>query len=525
MGSSVIRGTFWILLGRILPQCYLVVSSIVLARVLGATDLGRLTFITITASTLATLVGLGFPHSVNRHIAETLGAGRVEDVGGLYRWWWKVGAVAAGVAGLACWAVALFGGEPRAAWLLAGVSSAALVLHQVPSVLLIGARRWRSAMIVGTTTGFVSLVVRILVLLGGGEIVAMLAIDAVFATANVVLTSALARRALREMSRVRRHDPELIRRTVRFASIASVGIVITWVVFQRSEVFFLQYFSTPDQIAIYSIPFTAVATLLFIPQAMTFVVGPTLTTLHGAGEGDRVREGYGRALRIVTTVMVVLTAYAFAVGPTAVTVLYGSEFNRSAEVLRILLVSAPLVPVWTLSNALLTSLGRQWFATLVVTVAAVVNVALDVVLISAYDAIGAAVANASAQVVAAVPLFFYTRRVVPGISLGRFVLVRVGVVSAVSALCALAVVLVLPTAAGLVIATVVFAGATLLVAYFVPILTAGDAIALAERLGVRGRGIPRRVLDAVSAHSISNPRVGPIPGAGDPLDESRGPAR
>jgi O-antigen/teichoic acid export membrane protein len=506
--SNVIRGTLWSLLGSVLPQTYTLIASVILARTLGADGLGQLTFITFTAATLGTLLTLGFPNSVVRHVAEAIGAGRADEVPALYRWAWRWAIVVALLAAVCLWLVALAGREPTAAWFLAGITSATLVLHQTPSVLLIGARRWRDAMIVGTSTGLVSLVVRVLVLLNDGGIVSMVAIDAVFGSLNVLLTSLLARRAVRQLTTQPRRDPELIRRTIRFGLVASISVVITWVVFRRSEVFFLEYFSTPDQIAIYSIPFSLVATMLFLPQSISYVLTPTFATLFGAGETGRMRDGFARSVRIVTTSTIVMTAYVLVVGPATVRLFYGPEFDESGTVLRILLLSFPLVPLMTLSNGLLTSMGKQWFATAAIGMAAVVNIGLDLVLISAYDAIGAAIANSSAQVVGSIPLVLYARREIGGLELGGLVFPRALVVSAVAALLALPSVLVLAPLAGILVATAIFVLAFLALARIAPVLLTSDAQVLSERAGARARGIPRALLRGVSGGGYLLPRRG-----------------
>ena len=370
-------------------------------------------------------------------------------------------------------------------------------------------------MIAGTTTGLVATVVRVVVLLMGGGIVAMVAIDAVVGLTNLVVTSTLARRTLRSLAPAPRDNVELRRRTVRFALVASIGVVITWVVFRRSEIFLLQYFSTPEQIAIYSIPYTAVETLLFLPQAIAFVVGPTLTTLYGAGELGRVREGFARSVRIVVTVMTVLTMYAMLTGPTAVVIFYGSEYEGAGEVLRILLLSAPLVPLWTLTGALLVSLGRQWFATGVIAAAASVTIVLGIVMISAFDAVGAAVSSTIAQAVAVVPLFLYARRAIGGVDLGGFVLGRVVIVSSAAALVAAPALVVLPRVPGFVVATLAYGAAFLVGAAVAPVLTRDDAAALLERVGSRGRGVPKHVLRILTRRASSRPR-GAAPGGEGP---------
>ena len=488
----------WNVVGSVLPQTYTLVSSVFIARALGAEGLGQLTLITFTAATLGTLLTLGFPSSVVRHVAESIGEGRPESLAHLYRWAWRWAWAAAGVAAGSVWLVALLGAQPRAAWLLAGVASAGLVLHQVPSVLLIGARRWRDAIIVGTTTGLISLIVRIAVLLGGGGVVGMVAIDAVTAVVNVVLTGVLARRVVNELSGNPREEPALIRRTVRYGLIASISTVITWIVFRRSEVFFLEYFSTPEQIAIYSIPFSVVATLLFLPQAISGVLAPTFATFFGAGELDRMKEGYGRALRVVTMITIVLTSYMMVVGPTVITLFYGAEFDESGIVLRILLISFPIVPLMTLSIALFTGMGKQWFPTAVIAVAAVVNLTLDFVLIAAFDATGAAIANSTSQIVGSVPLILYARYVTGGIDWGGLVIPRVIVVSSLAAACAFPVLAALGSFPGVVAASLVFTVVFLVLARLVPVLLPADAGLLSERAGARVRGVPRALFNGMS---------------------------
>ena len=506
--SDVIRGTMWNLAGSVLPQAYTLLSSIFIARALGVNGLGQLTLISFTAATLGTLLPLGFPHAVMRHVAEAVGEGRHEGLPQLYRWAWRWAWIAALVAAISLWLIALLGGDPKAAWLLAGVSSAGLVLHQAPSALLMGARRWRDAVVVGTSTGLVSLVIRIVVLLDGGGIVAMIAIDAATASLNVVLTSMLARRVIREIRGEPCEESELISKTIRYGLIASIGTVITWIVFRRSEVFFLQYFSTKDQIAIYSIPFSVVATLLFLPQAISLVLAPTFATFFGAGEIDRMREGFCRSLRVVTMITIILSSYMMVVGPTTVTLFYGSEFEESGIVLRILLISFPIVPLMTLSFALLTGMGKQWFKTGAIIVAAVVNLTLDFVLIAEFDAKGAAAANSISQIVASLPLIWYAHRVLGGIDWGRLVIPRVLVVSTIAGACAYPAVTVPHEVAGLVTATFIFGAAVLALARFVPVLGVDDARILSERVGGRARGIPRAILDGTSGGTYLSARRG-----------------
>jgi O-antigen/teichoic acid export membrane protein len=96
--------------------------------------------------------------------------------------------------------------------------------------------------------------------------------------------------------------------TLRYAGSALVGSLVTLIVFRRSEFFFLEHWSTDRQIALYSVAFSAVMTLVLVPQALAMAVSPAVATLLGAGQHDRIRTGYGRSLRLLLLVSLPVAA-------------------------------------------------------------------------------------------------------------------------------------------------------------------------------------------------------------------------
>jgi O-antigen/teichoic acid export membrane protein len=512
-GGSAIRGTIWSVGGSILPQFYTTLTSIVTARILGADSIGQLTFIAFVTFTLGTALTLGLPNSLARHYASALGEGREGEIRALYRWSWRTAVVSGVIALAVLWGIGLSGSEPRAGWFFAGISGVGIVFHQMPSQVLTGMQRWRETVMPSIITGSVAVVAKIAILLAGSGIVGLLAIDAGVIAANVVITVLLARRALATLHGPALPAPALIRDTKRFAIASSINVLISWVVFRRSEVLFLNHYSTDQQIAIYSIAFSLIATLLWIPTSAAYVLRPAFATFHGAGEKDRISSSFGRSLRIVTPVTIVLTAYSFVIGPGAIRLLYGDAFVESGEILRILLLSFPLVPLMALSTAVLTGIGRQWFLTAATGFAAILNVLLDVVLISRFDAVGAAVANSVAQLAGAVPILIIAVVIVGGVDWGGWVFARVIAVSSVAGLAAAACVVELPLVAGLVVGTVAFALVLIVVARFVPLLERSDAMALVGHLGGRARGVPRSFVLALGGMggAVAWRRQGRIP--------------
>ena len=82
---SVVSGGLWTLLNRVLPQAQLLVLSIIVARYLGPTEMGRQSFIAFVSIALVQAATAGFPIALSRFVGELLGARRGGEALSLYR--------------------------------------------------------------------------------------------------------------------------------------------------------------------------------------------------------------------------------------------------------------------------------------------------------------------------------------------------------------------------------------------------------------------------------------------------------
>jgi len=435
--------------------------SIVAARFLGPDGMGRQSLIAFAAIFGTTATALGLPTAVMRYVGERVGAGESETLPPLVRAVWKVEAVAATIGAAALIGIGLNGAEPKAAWVLAGVTCALGVLQKVPMSVLIGLQRWREASAVTMLMGGVAMVVTIGVLAAGGGVTSMIAVGTASTFVILVWTTVRMRHRLRSLTAKPRRDPKLHRSVWRWAAISSLGVPITLIVWFRSEFFFLAHYSTDKEIALYSIAFAAYTALAIIPQSLANAVAPVFATLFGAGETERIRAGFGRSMRLLLTATLPLTAVAIALGPATLRVIYGDEFRGTATPLTIMLLLLPFLALLHTSMSLLVGLGKQWFPLTFGAVAALANIGLDFLLIPRYDAVGAAIANSAGQVTAALPMIAYAVWCVRGIDWDVFALVRAGLTAGVAGVAAAGVLQVigggLGVAVGLVAWVVVFA--------------------------------------------------------------------
>src|SRR5207248_8308323 len=236
-------------------------------------------------------------------------------------------------------------------------------------------------------------------------ITGMFGVEAVVAIVNLVWTTRLGTRTLRRIEAAPRVVSDSLRRNARSYALFATGTnVVTFVVWRRSELFFLQHYSDSSEIAFYSIAFAVVTALVALPQSLSDVVSPAVATLFGAGHEERIARGYGRGARLLVLSTLPLTALALAVGPETLKVIWGDNYSRAGTVFLILVAPLPVLPLISFSRAFLTGIGVVRVQLLILAAAAVVNVGLDFVFVPRYDAVGAAIANVCAQLAAGLPI-------------------------------------------------------------------------------------------------------------------------
>jgi O-antigen/teichoic acid export membrane protein len=436
-GATVFYGALWNVASRTIPQFYLALLSIAAARFLGASSFGRQTFIAFTELSLVMVASAGIPTAVTRFVADAVGRRDPAGVHGVVRWGWRVESAAAAVGVAILAAVAASGAEPRAAWALAAIAAGAGILSRVPIALLNGLQRWREAAIVGLVAGGVATGVSIAVLSLGGGITGMFAVEAATAVASLVALAAIGSSAAARIKATRERLSRALRRdATRYALASSVLVLLTFVIWRRSELFVMQRYSTDAEIAFYSVAFMVAGAPTAMLQGFAGAMLPAVATLAGAGELARVQSGYGRSVRLLLVAAVPLTAGLMALAPELVGLVYGSDFTGTSAPLRVLVAFLPLVVVVNVSASVLGGFGRLRPMVYWGLVAVVVDIGLAFLLVPPYAALGAAIANCAAQVTVGVPVIVYACRFVGNIRWEPATLARLLCVSAAGGLSA-----------------------------------------------------------------------------------------
>ena len=113
--ATVMRGSGWGLLLAVVPQLQTLLISVAAARLLGAADFGRQSFIAFISVACVSVFAARVPAALARFGAELLGAHEGGKVLTLLRWTWRAQLLSGAVAAVGFVAAAGFGAEPSSA--------------------------------------------------------------------------------------------------------------------------------------------------------------------------------------------------------------------------------------------------------------------------------------------------------------------------------------------------------------------------------------------------------------------------
>jgi O-antigen/teichoic acid export membrane protein len=454
-GSSILRGSFWNVASTILPQFFVLVMSVVAARFLGPEDMGRQSFIAFVALSATALFGGGIATTLMRYVGESLGGGRPRVARDLATWAWNIATIAAAIGTAAMVGTGLLGATPEAAWILAGIGCGLGILQSIPNAVLVGAQEWRRASMVGLITGTIGVPLTIGVLAAGGGIVGMFAVDVAVVGANVIWSGSLSLGALRRMADRAERDPKVRHAANVYARWALLSVLLSTIVFKRSEFFFLNHYASDRDIAIYSISFATVFAITTLAESLAQVLLPAFATLFGGGERYRIEAGFDRAQRLVLMLALPLTAATVALGPEALKLVYGQPYSATGQIVQIMAIGIPLLAMMNLSHAFMVGLGKVKALLAIDTTAAVINLSLAFILIPPLHDTGAALANLVGQCAVAVIVTVYALRAMENVRLPVRQILATAVTAAVGGAAAYGVVELLTGVPGLLLGLIV----------------------------------------------------------------------
>lgn len=459
MKALAVRNGLWNAGATVVASLAGVVGSILIVRSLTLEAYGAFSYYLWLAGILAAAGTLALPNSLTKITSELRGQRQMGEAGALSQ------SIALGLfalnaliaIGTVVWAIA----SPAAQQVYLLIIAAILVPNALVAVFrstLWGSERYRPVSIASTGSSLLRLVLVCIAYLAQwdapGFVAAVLATSI---TEGMTLGWILSRTAssVGVPFAMRLPGKETIKRYLAFAVPAMLSLPLAVIVWERSEVFFLERFSSLEQVGFYSLGFTIFDMFLALGWALINGFYPAISKDYGARDWLRIRTKARQGLLLAILYALPLTFGGLATLDHLIGLLYGSKMAPAVPVAQVLF--AGLLPgvVTGVLGVTLIAVGRIWLSAGVGTGISIVNIVMNIILIPRFGALGGAMANTSTQLIYTAVLFAAMYRMY-GIRVPIRTLIEVAGVSAVTTfLLPRAIQLLLPEAWGLAGAVIV----------------------------------------------------------------------
>jgi O-antigen/teichoic acid export membrane protein len=408
---TVARNTSVQAIAEVLGKVATLALFVVMARELGQEGFGDFTFALSLALMTTVFAGFGIDQVIARTVArDAASAPRLLGDALIV----KIGFGLLGVA--VAMAIAFAGGYDADVKVAVGVLAVAAVTEIVTKIFhstFQGLDDMRPVAVAFLIQRYFFVLAGVALLLAGAGVVAMaLAYLMGALLAQLFIALRLARRSIRPEAPI---SAAGARALVRTSLALGITLMLNTVLF-RVDATLLSLIEGNADVGIYGAAYRLLESTLFISYAFATALLPTLARLSGA----RLRETYEVGMKLVTAALLPLGTVFVLFAEPIVDLLYSDEYAAAVGPTRLLGGAAALYGVTYLASHVLVAHNRHLAAVAWATGGVlVVNVVLNLILIPHYSYDAAAAVTSTSEVLLAVAVLVFARRVAGPISLRR----------------------------------------------------------------------------------------------------------
>jgi O-antigen/teichoic acid export membrane protein len=447
LARTVARNSLWSGLDTLVEMFLPPIMSIIVARAMGPAKLGAFSYVMWLATSATTLAATGISWSGNKFLAEYAGQHRPEVFRAFVRVTFRVQVVMQSFLSLLglCWANLFLPPDERVFGSLAMLSVLPGGLMFLATAINNAVQELRPNVIASISAGLVHSTGLLLTVLLDWGLVGLAGSLLASRTCDCTLRWMLTLKRLPGYLKAMGDDPtppgekprlppKLAREVTVFAVESTILTLMTLVVWNRSEMFFLKRYSAIEQVAYFSVAFGLGLLPGQIVGPFSRAAGVSVYAERGRdpNAGLRVAQLYFRYM--VLLVIPACLGLSILSGPL-LRVLYGARYFDAVPVLMIAAALGMFASLANPANSLITAAGGQRRLVIAGLGAAVVTLSLDYFLVRAYAAVGGALANGLGQAISAVLNFLIAYRYnfkIPGKYLLRATLASVAMAAVVA---------------------------------------------------------------------------------------------
>ncbi len=404
--ARIVKGAVFSFVATLTKWLRAIVVSIVIARMLGPEQYGVYTLVVWVMLVAGMFVNLGFTTTTSKYLSEFKGKNAEDHVVGTVNFVLKLEIilgliVTAVVMATSPYLAGLFSqGEYKHLFLIAAIGIFPTAIFDICSYVFIGLQQFKSLALATFATSMLAVVLIPVALMLGFGLTGLIIINLLVAFIGLIYVLFLLKKEVPLKAFVQAKLKSDVAAKITKYNIYILGIIFfDFVVNQRTEIFFLGYFRTPQEVAYYSVAFgLASAAMTILPGSLTNVLMPIMSEAYGKNDESKLKKLFLESTRYLMILAVPITIGGIALAAPIMNVVYGLDYAQAIPALMCLFIPACAMSIGTGGSSLQYGIERQGFILKLGIVLAVINIVLDLCLIPRYGVMGAVLANSAAQI-------------------------------------------------------------------------------------------------------------------------------
>lgn len=175
--------------------------------------------------------------------------------------------------------------------------------------------------------------------------------------------------------------------------LVSFNMILGFIIFKQSEIAFLNYFGTKEDIAFYNIGYLLASGFMeLIPGVYIAILLPLVAKIN-ATDKDNMPLMFNNSTRYLFILMAPVLFLGIFFSSEIIHIIYGSEYSKSVLPFIFSLISGAIIVISQTGISYLVSIDKQRDLLKLLAVTATLNIIMDYILVEKYLLHGAIVAN------------------------------------------------------------------------------------------------------------------------------------
>ncbi len=183
-------------------------------------------------------------------------------------------------------------------------------------------------------------------------------------------------------------------------------------IISQLDTLMLTYYRTLEEVGVYNVVLPSALLFLFASQAISIVLFPLISELKGKGDVKRINQ----CVRVLHTyafiVLVPAILAVFVYGNLFISIFFGAEYVSGVSAFKILLIGVIAFSVSKINQDVIAALGKPQIVTIIIGVAAGLNLVGNLLLIPTYGIVGAAITTTASYGLALLMSCYYLVKLV-----------------------------------------------------------------------------------------------------------------